>query len=230
MLCLWTAKGGTGCTVTATALALLAAETWPTLLVDLGGDVPSVLGLNVATGEATPGVADWLTAERPPPDALSRLEVVVGPNIDLLPAGEGAEVVGGEGLTGADRAQRWEVLARLLAGDERCVIVDVGRLAPCHQPLVEFAERSLLVTRACYLALTAVSRSRRPDGVVAIREPGRALRTSDVEAAVGVSVVAALSIDPAVARAVDAGVFIRRLPRSLKPLKALVTADRVRVR
>jgi hypothetical protein len=51
---------------------------------------------------------------------------------------------------------------------------------------------------------------------VLIREPGRALHAADVERAVGVPVVAELDLDPAVARAVDAGLLAARLPRSLQ--------------
>ena len=45
----------------------------------------------------------------------------------------------------------------------------------------------------------------RPTGVVLIDEPGRALTSRDVEHALGVPVVAEARLDPAVARAVDAG-------------------------
>lgn len=79
------------------------------------------------------------------------------------------------------------------------------------------ADRSLLVTRACYLALRrAVSAPIRPTGVVLVAEPGRALRATDVEAAVGAPVVATVAVDPAVARAVDAGLLTARLPRLME--------------
>ena len=75
---------------------------------------------------------------------------------------------------------------------------------------------ALLVTRACYLALRrAVATPWRPDGVVLVAEPGRALHGPDIERAVGVPVVATISHDPAVARAVDAGLLAARLPRML---------------
>ncbi|HEX9969851.1 MAG TPA: hypothetical protein VGB03_06900, partial [Acidimicrobiales bacterium] len=74
----WSAKGGSGTTVVALALALLAARSSPAgaLLVDLGGDVPVALGL-ASSGAA--GVLDWLAA--PPEvdgDALDRLALDVG--------------------------------------------------------------------------------------------------------------------------------------------------------
>jgi hypothetical protein len=55
----------------------------------------------------------------------------------------------------------------------------------------------------------------RPTGIVLVDEPGRALTSTDVERALGVGVVAEVRLDPAVARAVDAGLLIARLPRSL---------------
>ena len=46
-------------------------------------------------------------------------------------------------------------------------------------------------------------------------EPGRSLTRHDVAAALGAPVVAVVEIDPAVARAVDAGLLASRLPRGL---------------
>ena len=47
-----------------------------------------------------------------------------------------------------------------------------------------------------------------------MREPGRSLTAGDVASVIGTPVVAELAVDPAVARAVDAGLFAARLPRS----------------
>jgi hypothetical protein len=55
----------------------------------------------------------------------------------------------------------------------------------------------------------------RPSGVVLLAEPGRALTRADVAEVVGVPVVAEVALDPAVARAVDAGLLPVRLPRGL---------------
>ena len=49
-----------------------------------------------------------------------------------------------------------------------------------------------------------------------VAEPGRALGAADVARAVGVPVIATVSLDPAVARAVDAGLLAARLPRTLQ--------------
>ena len=73
------------------------------------------------------------------------------------------------------------------------------------------------MTRACYLALRrAADPPLRPSGVVLVTEPGRALDRTDVEQVVGAPVRAEVAVDPAVARAVDAGLLASRLPRGLE--------------
>ena len=52
--------------------------------------------------------------------------------------------------------------------------------------------------------------------MVVVTEPGRALGAAEVEQVVGAPVVAEVGWDPAVARAVDAGLMASRLPRSLE--------------
>lgn len=77
-------------------------------------------------------------------------------------------------------------------------------------------DRGYLVTRACYLALAKAARTSRGwDGIVLVNEPGRALRANDVADALGSRVVAEVDYDPAIARAIDAGLMIQRLPRAL---------------
>jgi hypothetical protein len=96
-------------------------------------------------------------------------------------------------------------------------VVDAGS-CPTGPALevVATAATSLLVLRPCFLALRrAVTAPIRPSGVVLVREPGRALGRRDVEAALGVPVRAELDVDPSVARAVDAGLLVTRLPRAL---------------
>ena len=56
----------------------------------------------------------------------------------------------------------------------------------------------------------------RPSAVVLVEEPGRALTNHDVEEIVGVPVTVEIGLDPAIARAVDAGLLASRLPRSLE--------------
>ncbi|HYI62072.1 MAG TPA: cellulose synthase operon protein YhjQ/BcsQ [Acidimicrobiales bacterium] len=206
----WSVKGGAGTTVVAAALATSLARhhaaSGGALLVDLAGDVPAVLGL---PDPRDPGLTGWTRASAEVAgDALARLELSVGSHLALLPRGTGAP----------GPAARHSVLAGLLAADARPVVVDagvVGHDSP-HLPLVAEASRSLLVTRACYLGLRrALDAPVRPSGVVLVAEPGRSLGLDDVEHVVGAPVVAQVPVDPAVARAVDAGILVRRLPRTL---------------
>ena len=62
-------------------------------------------------------------------------------------------------------------------------------------------------------------------GVVLVAEPGRSLTASDVSRAIGAPVVAEVAVDPAIARAVDAGLLAARLPKSMvKSLQTLQAA------
>ena len=207
----WSAKGGSGTTVVSVALAAVLARTSPSgaLVADLAGDVPTVLGLPEPPG---PGLAEWLAAGAAvPADALPRLEVDGTSGLRVLPAGDGV-------AAGAPVPGRAEVLAALLAADRRPVVVDCGSgLGAAGLPVAAAASVSLLVLRPCYLALRrALAAPLRASGIVLVKEPGRALGRADVEDVLGVPVRAVLELDPAVARAVDAGVFPARLPRSFE--------------
>ena len=204
----WSAKGGSGTTVVAASLAILLARNGPggAILADLAGDAPAVLGLEEPR---SPGLAGWLEAgDTVPADALTRLEIEVSPGLALLPRGRGDLVV-----------ERAEVLAGLLDDKARPVVVDCGtRLHGATDVVAGAAVRSWLVTRPCYIALGhAVRASQRPTGVLVVREPGRALGRDDIERVVGAPVVAEIEADPAIARAVDAGLLsTARLPRSIE--------------
>lgn len=83
-----------------------------------------------------------------------------------------------------------------------------------------------LVTRPCYLALRRSFTVPRPDGLVVITEPGRALTVEDVAAVIGAPVRAVIPQDPAVARAIDAGLLASRLPRTLaRTLRPLIDPE-----
>ncbi|MFM7064798.1 MAG: MinD/ParA family protein [Actinomycetes bacterium] len=222
---LWSPKGGVGVSVVAAALAVAMAEARSSvdrsqvdrpssgaerdmLLVDPCGDQPSVLGLARPSG---PGLRDWAATPDRDPAALGRLTVPVVEGLRLLPAGDGPPL----GRTAAQE------LVAALAGSAEDVVVDVGAVRRCGAvdplaPLVEAADHSLMVVRPCYLALRAgVAAEARPDGVVVVEEPGRALVSRDVADVLAAPVMATVPLDPAVARAVDAGVLARRLPRVL---------------
>lgn len=196
----WSAKGGSGTTVVSAALALVLSHRHPALLVDLAGDSPAALGLAEPSG---PGVADWLASSTADAAALHRLAVTATDALQLLPRGTTA--------VGHDRLAD---LVEALAGHVE-VVIDAGTGVP-PPALVAAATHNLLVTRPCYLALRrAVAMGVQPSGIVLVGEPGRALTARDVERSLGAPVVAELQYDPAVARAVDAGLLAARLPRSL---------------
>jgi len=208
----WSPKGGSGTTVVAAALGVLLARAAPSgaLLADLAGDLPTALGLTVPpTGI---GLADWLAAGPDvPDDALARLEVDAGARLRLLPWR------GGHGAPGTEPG-RGAALAAALSRDPRAVVVDCGTAGTdAGLAVAASATVSLLVIRPCYLALRrALEAPLRPSGVVLVAEEGRSLGRADVEDVLGVPVRAEIRVDPAVARAVDAGLLAGRLPRGLE--------------
>lgn len=208
----------------AAGLALIRATHSPVLLVDLHGDLGCVLGVEGGeSGPGSAGVGQWLRADNPPPQSLTRLEVAVVDGLSLLPWSSLPDL-SSPSVARAAPSHRAELLARLLAADPRTVIVDLGlRSRPdteLHSHLLTLASRSLLVTRACYLALRSARRWHSPDAVIVIDEAGRPLRNRDISAALGAPVAASVRWDPAVARSIDAGLLTTRLPRPLRPLTA----------
>jgi hypothetical protein len=204
----WGVKGGSGASVVAAALALLTADRFgAALLVDRAGDQPALLGCSEPTG---PGVQDWLAVPHGDGAALARLELSVTGGLGLLPRGGAVSWP----------TDREDDLARALTADGRPVVVDAGVLDPrpgVPAPAVPVLGRSLLVIRACYLALRRAAASPGALGeVVLVAEPGRALDRRDVAQVLGVPVRAVVEADPAVARAVDAGTLATRLPAPLR--------------
>ena len=211
LIACWSPKGGSGTTVIACGLAavLARATSAGALLADLSGDAAAVLGVAEPTG---PGLAEWLTAG---PDvavgALARLEVEAASGLRLL----AWKPPGPEFRPGPGRA---EALVEALSADPRPVVADCGRgTAGAGLALAAGAEISLLVLRPCYLALRrALAAPVRPSGVVLVTEVGRSLGRRDVEDVLGVPVRAEVAIEEGVARAVDAGLLARRIPRTLE--------------
>ena len=210
LTCCWSVKGGSGTTVVAASLALLAASSPAgALLVDLAGDVPAVLGLPEPVG---PGVREWLAADPAvEADALGHLATAATPGLRVVPAGSASA------MPRAVPPARVDLLGDALAANPGEVVVDLGVPAPDLLPLLARADRSLLVLRPCYLALRrATALPTRPTGVVLVdgarpgagaarhrgcrRREGRRPRST---------------CEPTIARAVDAGLLAGRLPRSL---------------
>ncbi|HEX7277748.1 MAG TPA: hypothetical protein VF244_10280 [Acidimicrobiales bacterium] len=227
LIACWSPKGGTGTTVVSCGLALVLARSATSaggvLIADLSGDVPAVLGLPTP---ASPGLVDWLAAgPEVPGEALGRLEVEAGPGLRLLPWG--GELTG-RAATAVEAAERGEELAEALAGGVgvvgggggrgRVVVADCGTAAAGPALAVAAAaDVSLLVLRPCYLALRrALAAPIRPSAVVLVDEPGRSLTRRDIEEVMGVPVRAEIAYDPAIGRAVDAGLLAGRVPRALE--------------
>lgn len=84
----------------------------------------------------------------------------------------------------------------------------------------------LVVTRCCYLAahLESMGPSEEPaTGLIVIVEPGRALSAEDMARFTGIPLAAAIPWDPAIARAIDAGLMCSKMPNSLaRPLRSLL--------
>jgi hypothetical protein len=207
----WSAKGGAGTTVAVAALARRIAMKAPggALLVDTAGDSLAALGMPESDG---PGLAGWLRA----PGHTGLPVVAACPGLSVVHRGAGP--------LASDCADQ---LIDALASDARPTVVDCGtNPTGVAAAIAERADHSILVTRPCYLALrrTLSDQSPRPTGVVLVREPGRVLSADDVAAAVRAPVVAEIDVDPAVARAVDAGLLLSRTPASLDAeLSSLLT-------
>ena len=205
----WAAKGGSGTTFVAATLALRAPH--PSLLVDLDGELPSVLG--VAEPDR-PGVADWI-ASAAPPDHLAELTVPLDGTTELLPLRTGGRSDSEEDHEGDARLRdlvTW--LSEWERANEGTVVVDAGT-GPLPAGL-HAADRQLLVTRNCYLSVNrAAGFAPAPTGIVLIKEPGRSLSEHEIEHAVGAPIVAKLAWDTDVGRAVDAGLLSTRIPRSV---------------
>ncbi|MDE0604072.1 MAG: hypothetical protein OXI18_06660 [bacterium] len=222
LISMWSLKGGQGTSTAAALAAICAAQERdrPVRLVDFGRDQPAIFG----TAEiADSGLARWARSDLSA-DALGRELVELTPNLSLLPKG-----------TGPINGRRADELVEWLKQDGTTV-VDMGTLGLGHNDdwqdglehkIMAASDQSILVTRACYLALRrTVSLPLRPSGVVLVAEAGRALTRSDCERAIGTPVVATLAIDPNIARAVDAGMLRTRVPmESARALSALVGDD-----
>jgi MinD-like ATPase involved in chromosome partitioning or flagellar assembly len=216
----WSPKGGSGTTVVAAALAVLATRLGATTLIDLGGDSAAALGTVTPSG---PGVGDWLCSSSSPAERLWHLAQQCGPDLHLIHAGTmpvGAEFT--------DLAA--ERLAAAAADAGHSVIIDAGSFTPTDAVL-QCAGQSLMVIRPCYLALRRASAIHTSaSSLVVIAEPGRCLTRLDIERALGATVVAELPWDPGVARAVDAGLLQARLPSSMsRPLGRLLLSTDVAV-
>ena len=213
LLALWSPKGGSGTSVVAASLALVAAGRGGARLADLGGDQPAILGLSPArpVSDAVDGLSGWLAAGPSAPTGwLDDLAVPVVPGLTLLPRGalplEATAAEAGAALVVALR-------------DGATTILDAGPgSGAAARAAVEVADRALVVVRPCYLSLRRAvddPRLARSAGAIVVDEPGRVLDGDDVAAVLSVPVVGRFPVRGEIARAVDAGVLRDRLPAAL---------------
>ena len=192
-------KGGNGTTVTAAAHALLCAHrNIRTVLIDLCGDIPAVLGLPEPHG---PGVNDWLSE----PSAAGSSGLVshgveAEPNLLVVP--RGARFVEGE--------PRWSSLAQFIDESPHHVVIDAGVTT---LPAVLRGSRATVATvvRPCYLTLRRGVDLPHPVDAFIVDEPGRALTVNDVVHVLGAGRHTVVPHSPAIARAVDAGLLPSRV-------------------
>lgn len=216
MIVCWSVKGGSGTTVVASTLALMrAAESQRgALLVDLAGDAPAVLGMAEPSG---PGVSDWFS-NRDYGSRMTLQSIAVQATANLQVIARGSKPAS----TSETSEINFIELCAALKTFDLPIIIDAG----CGQPspdLLAHANSSLLVTRPCYLSLRrAAQLSVSPTGIVLINEAGRALGKHDIEAVIGAPVVAEISFDSAIARAVDAGLLASRIPTIMSKQLATV--------
>ena len=215
VVAVWSVKGGVGVSSVAAMLAIAQAErAEPTVLVDLCGDVPAVLGIEDADVEnAAPGVAEWLGSQEPTADALARIERPARRDVSVLPRGA-------HSISRLGETQDMTPLLTALHASQRTVIVDCGLMHSTGESpvgeVISGAAMSLLVVRECFLNLRAAQRAPFvPTGVIVLKEPGRQFRRADVESATGAPVVAQIAVDARIAQSIDAGLATARLPRRL---------------
>ena len=222
-------KGGIGTSVVAACLALELAQREPRdaqqgiVLVDFCGDQPDILGVEVGDRH---GVVDWLTSSEPVEvQALESLLIPVCPGLSLLPAGR-TELT--NGVRSIDPGRIAELVTGL--GGHATAIGDLGVIG--NEPTFPRAQigaasnRRTLLVRPCYLALRRAARVPISfDSLIEVYEDGRALRTLDVEAVMGLAVSARVRVDPAIARAVDSGTLVSKRPRALRRFIADLLAE-----
>jgi hypothetical protein len=115
----------------------------------------------------------------------------------------------------------------VLRDDGGAVVADCGRADDlASRALVEVSDLSIVVLRPCYLALRRAASDelvRTASGIVVVEEQGRALGMREVADVLGVPVLATVSVRAAIARVVDAGVLVARLPDGLaRPVRTLL--------
>lgn len=205
-------KGGTGTSTVTAGLAALTAlhEDQPIspLVIDLAGDLPAIFGVAYPTS----GLAEWLT--RFVDHDFFDLVINCGQSIRLMSSGSLPIPEATSTL--------WNRLAAVIHEEVTSghqVFIDCGSRPIPEAVLQRTAPeccRILMVLRPCYLALRrAMSETVDAHGIILVTGGGRVLTRKDVEAVLGLPVVAEVPLDPDIARRVDSGLFHSHLPKAL---------------
>jgi MinD-like ATPase involved in chromosome partitioning or flagellar assembly len=234
----WSTKGGSGTTVTCTAIALALMRPDQTgVIIDLGGehsgDVGSLVGCST---QPRSGLTDWLIADTTvPPSALAELlQDRVQPRV-LSVGHHRADITNPSAEQSIETTQRLQDALHWLVDTYGFVVLDLGShtdwLADTASSL---ADASLLILRPCSLSVRAsVNSTRRVVGAVIVGDGSRSLLQADIEGLLGVPVLTHIKSHPAIADAVDSGRFSKGVPREMKrsigTLIRVLTGDRVAV-
>ena len=214
----WSCKGGSGTSVVAAALAAVSALTTPTILVDLAGDQPALLGLT--TPEQ--GISEWMSNKM----QLEFGDLLMKCGRNLSVAARGSEVLPDH------NSGDWNYLSRALnqIHDQAInIVVDAG-ISPVSKTLWEVADTNYLIIRPCYLALRkAVEQNRSTTGVILITGGDRVLTRRDVQSVLKTEVIAEIAVDPEIARRVDSGLLHSRIPPALSAALSPLLAHRVSI-
>lgn len=196
-------KGGNGTTVIAASYALLSAHRGQkTVIIDLCGDIPATLGMPEPSG---PGINDWLSETYSSHnESLFSLGQELSDNV--LVVHRGSQFITGE--------PRWDALAECLAHSKFAVVLDAG-VAVVPPVLAQAVTTVATVVKPCYLTLRRAINVTKPITVYVVKEEGRALTVDDVKHVLGVSMATVVPYNPAIARAVDAGLLPSRVVQLL---------------
>lgn len=196
-------KNGNGVTVTTASYSLLSAlRGTRTVLLDLCGDQPAALGMPEPTG---PGLHDWLS-ENSTGDATQLLSMGREATHGLLVIHRGAQFITGE--------PRWSALAQAVASLSYTVVIDAGVGHLPHE-LTQIATKVITVVKPCYLSLRRATQLPTPSSVFVVKEDGRALTVKDVGHVLNAPIDAEIPYEPAIGRAVDAGLLPSRVEQLL---------------
>lgn len=196
-------KNGNGVTVTAASYALLSAiRGTKTVLIDLCGDQPAALGMQEPP---SPGINDWLS-EGATSDSSQLLAMGRECMSGLLVIHRGSQFILGE--------PRWTEFAEVIASLPYTVILDAG-VGHLPAELKNVASKIITVVKPCYLSLRRATQLPNPTSVFVVKEDGRALTTKDVGHVLNAPIDAEIPYEPAIGRAVDAGLLPSRVEQLL---------------